>query len=211
MEIVVSRGNAGAPTNAQSSRTNCRHSTGELQSENDGNGRVAEPARIGASGRRYRAQLLAPGTILVALSQTGVEVQPAGQLLYYPVLPPSPTLDTAIFAEANKLQFQAGDLKAAASILSALAANKDPRIRADALLRLASVQSKSGQTKEALATYEMLGGERLMHTTEAPYGFLARVERSKLLASSRQESAARGEALTVLAGLESGRWPLSKG
>src|SRR5262249_43490694 len=60
-----------------------------------------------------------PGTILVALSETGVEVQPAGQLLYYPVLPPPSTLDTEIFAEANKLQFQAGDLKAAAKVLTA--------------------------------------------------------------------------------------------
>src|SRR5262245_32014501 len=153
----------------------------------------------------------ATGAVLVTFSQTGVATYTAGQLLYYPALPPAPVIDTALFAEAQKLEFQAGDLKAAASALLVLAESKDAPIRSEALLRLARVQSKNGQRLEALASYAKLADEQLMNSLgEAPYGLLSRFRRCQILTGSGQPAAARAEASALLTGLESAQWPLSK-
>jgi signal transduction histidine kinase len=149
------------------------------------------------------------GGLLVRFSQTGIETQPPGQLLYYPAAAPSRPIDASAFAQTEKLEFQAGDLKAAANALADLAADKDALVRDEALLRLARVQGKGGDSAKALATYAKLGDETLTGPAEAPYGLLSLFARCRLLAASQPE-AARREASELVASLESGRWPLTK-
>lgn len=151
------------------------------------------------------------GAVVVQFSQRGVETQPAGQLLYYPIPPSMRTFDEEAFTQADTLEFQSKDLKAAAAVLSALSINKDALIRAEALLRLARVQSKAGQVSQALATYEKLGGEKLVSPLVGePYTLLGKSKHSQLLFTAKQEAAARQEALAIVAGLESGEWPLTR-
>jgi signal transduction histidine kinase len=149
--------------------------------------------------------------ILVVFSTAGIETQPPNQLLYYPV-PPSTiaNVDTEIFAAAERLEFQAADFKGALAALSSLAANKDPQVRAETLLRMARIATKSGDTTGALATYAILVDEKLTSPLGAPYGLLSRFERSKLLAGSHQDAAARQEAAELWSALNSAQWRLSK-
>jgi two-component system, OmpR family, phosphate regulon sensor histidine kinase PhoR len=153
----------------------------------------------------------AAGAVVVKFSQAGIEVQPAGQLLYYPVAPSSGAFEADLFSEANKLEFQTQDLKGAAAACSVLTANKSPMVRAEALLRLARIQNKSGQLQESIATYEKLNDEqRISPLAGEPYGLLSRFQRVQLLANSHRESSARQAALALKTDLESGQWPLSK-
>ena len=150
------------------------------------------------------------GGLLVSFSKAGMEVQPRGQLLYRPAVPSAELLDVALFAETEKLEFQTSDFKTARAALSALTMHQDGLVRAEALLRLARVQNKSGQTSEALNTYAKLANENRMSSSEAPYALLSRFARCELLAASHQETAAKQEASLLVASLESGEWPVGK-
>ena len=150
------------------------------------------------------------GGILVKFSRSGVETQPAGKLPYYPVSPPAASFDPAVFRESEFLEFQAADLGGAAALLTRLAESKERQIRAEALLQLARVQSKSGHVQLALDTYGKLRNETLMSRLEASYALLSRFARCQLLSKSRQETAARQEASELLSDLEAGHFPLGK-
>jgi signal transduction histidine kinase len=151
-----------------------------------------------------------PGGILVSFSKSGVEVQPPDKLLYLPVTPTPQVSDGTQFASANALEFQSGDLKGAVRVLASLAESKDTRIRDEALLSIASVQRKSGQIPEALATYAKLVNENLISASGEPYALLSRLQRCKLLADSHEQTLARQEAAQLVASLEAGEWPISK-
>ena len=150
------------------------------------------------------------GAILVAFSKSGVQVQPPGQLLYYPVVPAPPRLDESLFQRASELEFRSADLAAAAGALSALTLNTSAPVRSEALLRLAAVETKRGRTAEALSTYAKLADDTTMSLLEAPYGLLSRFARCQLLTESNKKDAARQEATALLASLESGQWTLGK-
>ena len=119
-------------------------------------------------------------------------------------------VDTEIFAEAERLEFQTSDLRAARNALSTFASSTDPRVRAEALLRLARVASKSGDVSEALANYAKIADETSLSPLGAPYGLLSRFARCQLLANAHQEAAARPEAVQLAASLQSGRWRIGK-
>jgi signal transduction histidine kinase len=152
----------------------------------------------------------AAGAILVAFSKTGIEVQPSGSLLYSPVPAVTDYVDPALFGPAERLEFQASDLNAARAALSALSGNKDPAVRAEALLRLARVQWKRGEATDALATYSKLANETRMSQADAPFALLSRFARCELLQSSQQFALAKREAASLVAALDAGTWRISK-
>jgi hypothetical protein len=82
-----------------------------------------------------------PGAILLLLSRTAAQTFPDKTLLYYPVTPSPEPLDER-FSETERLEFQTDNLDAAASALSFLAQDQRVQTRAEALLRLARVQTK---------------------------------------------------------------------
>ena len=152
----------------------------------------------------------AAGAILVVFSQSGIEVQPSGSLLYSPVPPLPDSFDPALFRAAERFEFQASDLNTARAALGTLTENKDPAVRAEALLRLARVQAKRGESKEALATYSKLTNENRVSLADASYALLSRFARCELLLSSNQQALARGEAASLIEALDSGTWRISK-
>lgn len=152
-----------------------------------------------------------PGAIGVSFSSTGIQVQPPGQLLYYPATPQPAIPDSNVFAQAAKLEFQSTDYKGAGAALAPMATSNDAYVRSEALLRLARVQKKSGQLSEALSTYAKLQDETLVGPNEEPYALSSRLARTELLASLPENAKARQEASALLASLEAGHWPISKG
>jgi signal transduction histidine kinase len=148
--------------------------------------------------------------ILVRFSKAGVETRPAQSLLYSPAPPSTESFDSSLFALAQRLEFQASDLNAARAALATLTESKDLAVRAEALLRLARVLAKRGETVEALATYSKLANENRMSLTDAPYALLSRLARCELLEASQQHAAARQEAGALIEALESGTWTISK-
>src|SRR5262245_29533155 len=149
------------------------------------------------------------GTMLIALTREGIDLQAKYHLLYYPFPPSSDTFDPATFEEAERFEFQAANLKSAATTLMALTSNKDPQVRAEALLRLARVQSKNRQPADAFGTYEKLIDETTMSPVGAPYGLLSRLARIQLLLGNR-EGGAQQEAAQLVEVHETGQWKLSK-
>jgi len=150
------------------------------------------------------------GPLLVGFSKSGLEVQPSGRLIYYPYIPPPAPVDATVFSSAEKLEFQSPDLMAAASALVPLTESKDAGIRAEALLRLARIQSKSDKVPAALATYAKLVNETSVSPSDAPYAFLGRFQRCELLMNDGQQAAAKQEAKRLVVSMESGEWPISK-
>lgn len=150
------------------------------------------------------------GAILVAFSKSGVQVQPPGQLVYYPIVPAPPRLDESVFLEATELEFRAANLSGAAEALTALTRSRSASVRAEALLRLAAVDAKRGRMADALSTYAKLADDTTLSQLEAPYGLLSRYARCQLLTDAHEEDAARKEAAALLASLESGEWTLGK-
>jgi len=147
--------------------------------------------------------------VLVMLSDSGIHTRPVGVLPYLPTAPLAPGLDPAVFALSDVLEFQAGDLPGAAAKLTAIARGSRGVVRAEALMRLARVQSKAGRTDEALDTYAQLRDEQAIGPAEAPYALVSRFARNQLLATA-QPVAAEREAVALAADLQSGRFAVGK-
>jgi signal transduction histidine kinase len=149
--------------------------------------------------------------VLVRFSKAGVDVQPAGQLLYYPVAPTPEPFDPALFAQTDKLEFQTNDLNAAASALTVLAnGNQAPIVRAQALLRLAAVERKQHRIDDALTVYTKLDVEKRMSLSQAPYGLVSRWARCELLVDANRKAEARDQASALVAALDAGEWVIDK-
>jgi signal transduction histidine kinase/predicted negative regulator of RcsB-dependent stress response len=150
------------------------------------------------------------GAVLVGFSRSGVQLEPPGHLLYFPELPAPRLPNPSLFAHAQELEVKAADLDSAVTALSALSESKEPGVRAEALLRMAGIEARRGRVSEALSAYARLSDETTMSPLEAPYGLLSGVARCDILASTGQGEAASREAAALVAGLESGRWTVTR-
>src|SRR5687768_11403965 len=149
------------------------------------------------------------GPVLVMLSASGVQTRPAAVLPYHPVSPRAASIDYELFQPAERLELQANDLKGAAALLLPLTRHRSVAIRAEALMRLARVQRKSGDVADALDTYARLTDIALVGPGEVPYALVSRVARCELLVQSNA-AAAQNEARSLLGELEAGRFPIGK-
>ena len=150
------------------------------------------------------------GGVLVMFSSAGVQTQPSGLLPYLPAPPPAAVLDPAVFLHAEILEFQTQDLAAAASQLSRIARTSRGVVRAEALMRLARVQSKAGRVDQALESYALLKDEHAIGMADAPYSLVSRFASSQLLAGAQRTAAARQEATALMTDLRSGRFAVGK-
>jgi signal transduction histidine kinase len=147
--------------------------------------------------------------VFVMFSADRVQTQPSGVLPYLAAIPHSANLDPAVFAASDMLEFQSGDLAAAAQQLADIVLSSHGVVRAEALMRLARVQSKSGRVDQALGTYAQLREEQAIGSADAPYALVSRFARSQLLAAA-QPAAAEREAAALAADLQSGRFAVGK-
>jgi signal transduction histidine kinase len=80
--------------------------------------------------------------------------------------------------------------------------------RPEALLRTARLKRKLGDTRSALATYELLSHELALSPSGVPYALLAAGARGGLLAAVGDSRQSATEAIRLRAALVEGRWPL---
>ena len=125
----------------------------------------------------------------------GMEVYPAGRLLYRPVSGGGPEAPALAFAEGEALEFLQAQPRRAAEWYAKMAASPSPALRAGALLRLGRVQRKLGNSTDSRAAYTHLAGMTGVRVAGAPADLVARHE----LGEPLREDLLRGH------------WPLARG
>ena len=73
----------------------------------------------------------------VVFHTDGIEVQPPGRLLFYPVLPERKEAPSGPFLQAEECEFRRQDYPAAIALCRSLLSSSEESVRAGALLRLA--------------------------------------------------------------------------
>ena len=155
-------------------------------------------------------EALPSDSLIVFLTAQTLTAHPRSHLLYYPF--PDPAQDGVpdeLFAAVDGLEFREKDYVGAAAMLRDLSRSEDSAVRVAALLRLARVLRKAGDSKAALAVYEdleLLEGARV---EDLPAGLLARYNRCELLAELGRPDELQADATGLLNALGSGRWHLT--
>ncbi len=159
-----------------------------------------------------RAATLEPGTLetpvdaaVIVTDGTGLLARSGIRLPFYPDAPKAPDVGTE-FARASELEFRDDDLRAAAVELTGLAASPSIHVRAEALLRLARVLSKNGESDRGLATLDELEALDDALAGGLPAGLTARRRRVVMLRDLGRTGEASREAAALASDLVSGRW-----
>src|SRR5262245_3971208 len=149
--------------------------------------------------------------VRVRFDRTTVHTDPPHALLYYPAVAPAGLLSEREFIDADRLEFQEKDDARLLIALRAIAGSSDGITRAEALLRLARVQARMGQSAGALATYETLAaGSEINPRLDVPYALLAGIERCRLFAAAKRSDALAAEADRLRGMVQSGSWQMRR-
>ncbi|MBI4909592.1 MAG: HAMP domain-containing histidine kinase [Acidobacteria bacterium] len=153
-----------------------------------------------ASGLSWAGADLAPDAVVLSKG--------AGALLYLPVTPVLPEPPREAFAEADRAEFQAGDIAKALDACRRLAGSSSAAIRAGAWLRIARLQRKAGRWEEALGAWREMAGIGEVAIEGEPAGLMARRARCRALEQAGRTAELQREAGELLTELYSARWPL---
>jgi hypothetical protein len=146
------------------------------------------------------------GAVVFAVAANHAAVTPEGGL---PFVPPVVSLARAgsitpeVFAEAEAAEFGGSDPARAVRIYRDLAGHADPRMRAEALLRLGRVLLKSGDRAGARLAYAAL--VRLEGVT------VAGLPAALVGLDGQRKAGEPGIEKRIAAGLRSGKWLLTRG
>lgn len=133
-----------------------------------------------------------------------LSARPTSQLLYYPTPSPEPEAKSAVFRDAEILEFAQGRPSEALSAYERMATSTNAAIRAGALMRMARVLRNTGETMESRDAYTKLEAIRGVKVAGLPADLAA-------LDAVCELSGKRADAEALRAGLLSGRWHLSRG
>ena len=175
----------------------------ETLSSLDVDDRPAAAVQVGAQ--------LPEDAVIVLAGPDELSAYPAGRLVYHPTLPDPPGFPPNTFAEGERLEFQTHQYARAITAFRRQATSADLRIRAGALLRLARVQRKAGQTHDALSTYDELAGLGPTPVEGLPAELLARHARCAVLATQGRLADLRRETERLYKQLLSGAWTIDRG
>lgn len=153
-----------------------------------------------ASGQSWPAGDVAPDAVLL---RKGI-----GPILYLPFTPALPEASAEPFAEADRAEFQGGDIDRALEICERSATSPFAPTRAGALLRIARLHNKAGRPDDALRAWKQLAGIDSVAIGGEPAGLAARRARCRALERARRIFELRKEASLLLSELHSARWPL---
>ncbi len=166
------------------------------------------PADLPAAARRV-APREGDAARLVIVDGDRVDVLPPERLAYYPPGPWTETSD-AIFAAADVREFAQRDPAGAARAVGALAGDRDPVVRAGALVRLGRNLQKIGRPHDAIEAYDALGRLGDARVGGLPSELVARSARCALFEKLRQPDRLEREATALHAGLLEGRWRIDR-
>jgi len=158
------------------------------------------------------ALLLAPNdpAVIVTFAGDRIDASPAGRLPWYPTMSAASARPRAVFDAGEELEFRQRDYDGAVRFFRELSHSKDPVVRGEALLRLARVLRKSGQSEGALAAYDTLAQLEHVIVAGVPAELLARDARGGLLSDLGRKDALTREATVMAEGLKAGRWRLDR-
>ena len=146
----------------------------------------------------------------VVFSTDGVTAFPERQLLYHPGPFREAEQTGGVFDEAEDLEFRQNAPARAAVMYRELARSASPSIRAGALVRLARVQARAGDSATALSLLGDASRVEQAFVTGTPADLFARWARCRLLADDRRNDELRAEASALRHDLLSGKWPLDR-
>jgi two-component sensor histidine kinase len=150
------------------------------------------------------------GAVFVAVSEGQVEVVPHGGLPFVPWVA-SIQAPERVFAEAEAIEFAGDRLPQAEEMYRKLSRHSDPRIRAEALLRLGRVQRKSHHLEAAMESYRSLTQLGEVSAGGLP-AELAGLDGQRLIRAAANDHAGEQEIAERIARLvDSGRWLLPRG
>ena len=184
-----------------------------LRQTTDAGARLSAVVALPAPEVMPAAQRMAPpagaGARLVIIVGDRVDVLPAGGLAYYPSDSPADSFDAA-FAGAESYEFGRRDSAGAVRVLAPFISDRDPAVRAGALLRLGRNLQKLGRLVEAIEAYDRL--ETLGDTPVGglPSELVARYARCVLLEKLHQTAALERAAAGLLQDLQHGRWRIDR-
>jgi signal transduction histidine kinase len=157
---------------------------------------------------------LAKNVSIVSIGLLGphaVSVRPAGSLLYFPVPGTTPQAPAQVFAEGERLEFAANDLRGAIRAYSISATAQDVAVRAGALTRLARVHRILHEADTAIREYDQLLAIDQVRVDGLPVGLIARIGRATIFeAAAGRASELQDEGAALRKDLRVGRWPIVK-
>jgi signal transduction histidine kinase len=166
-----------------------------------------ESRKVAEYSRNLRADSL---VIVFKPEGVGVDVYPAGRLLYYPAIPPSEEPPMEVFAKADAIEFQEKDPARAIAALAGLLRSPNRSIRAEALARLGRNLRKAGRWHEAESAYGELAQFGATPMRGIPAELLARGALSDVLTEQGAREPAVREASALYADLQNGRWQIAR-
>ena len=162
-----------------------------------------------AEAERFPAAELPEGMVRFTLSPNEVIAEPAGRVLWLPVIPESEEAEAAPFADAERLEYQ-GDADSALLTYRKLVTSQRPAVRAGALLRLARVHRRAKRWAEALAAYRQLSKVDGVTVEGMPAGLVARRAICTILEDAVRNEELSGEAASLKADFLAGEWALDQ-
>src|SRR5579863_1907718 len=191
----------GAKLLQQEKAVEAQRSEERLEQEAD---RIAATIRgtLADAGERLGSAEAEPDGLLLLLNEDGFTARPPGQLLYQPEPPAKPDPASAVFADAELLEFGQGQPAKALEAYQRLSLASNTAIRAGALIRMARVVRNIGNADKARAAYEKLA---------AMEGVAAEGEPADLLARHALFELTGGGGEAIRHDLLTGRWRLTRG
>jgi signal transduction histidine kinase len=165
---------------------------------------AASEARLAAGATEW-----GDGAVAVTFYPDRVLASPPGRVAYLPAVPAIREVPSAVFREAELLEFERRDRGGAIARYRALAASSDSAVRGGALLRLARNLGRSNRSTDALDAYADLDGVDDIGEAGVPLSLIAAWARCTLLEAGRSPELRR-ESAALLSDLRSGRWPLTE-
>jgi len=171
--------------------------------------------KLAETGERLSQAAVNPSAPLAVIDGGGILiVRPDGVvnaagLPFVPSVPNTSAID-ALFDEAEMFELAREDLSGAATRYQNLARHDDATVRAGALVRLARVAEKRGDTDAALRAYKQLehsGDVRFQHL---PARFVALYQRHAIAKARADAERERSLHATLTQGLDAGGWLLTR-
>lgn len=149
------------------------------------------------------------GARLVVIDAENVGVVPEGGLAYYPSETSADSFD-AVFAGAESYEFGRRDSASAVRALEAFVDDRNPAVRAGALLRLGRNLQKVGRPMDAMKAYDHLGTLGDTRVGGLPSELVARYARCALFEKLQQAANLERDAAALLQDLHQGRWRIDR-
>ena len=173
--------------------------------------------RLAETGERLSAWVSSPssalpavdGAVVVGIRPDGIDVSPPGGLPYLPVaIQRSPAVE--MFASLEAMEF-GGSLERARAGYQALAGDRNPSVQAGGLLRLGRVQRRMKDFVGALVTYQRLAQLGAVDSGDLPAELAGSTASERAYLAMADPPQANVVGRQILLGLDSGRWPITRG